>query len=207
MKTHECGATKTCNVCGQERSLSEYKSRIGRLKNGGESIWYEGKCKACMKKHAKAYRDKNLQMYRDISRKSYQRTRKASLKRKKAYYEANKDKYSHWRKQNADDNREREREKGRAWRKRNLATDAAKVRRRYAAKKNAVPAWADSKKINLIYKLSEEMTVKTGIKHHVDHIYPLKGKLVSGLHCEDNLRVITAVENVRKSNKLVDDVC
>jgi 5-methylcytosine-specific restriction endonuclease McrA len=41
----------------------------------------------------------------------------------------------------------------------------------------------------------------TGIKWHVDHIIPLKGKLVSGLHVWNNFAVIPKVENLRKGAK------
>jgi len=68
-------------------------------------------------------------------------------------------------------------------------------------KKKAIPLWADQEKIKNIYKKAANLTKKTGIRHHVDHIYPLKSKFMCGLHVETNLQILTAEENIRKGNR------
>lgn len=62
-----------------------------------------------------------------------------------------------------------------------------------AKKLNRTPVWADLDKIKKIYKECPE-------GYHVDHIIPLQGILVSGLHVEYNLQYLTAEENIKKSN-------
>lgn len=67
--------------------------------------------------------------------------------------------------------------------------------------KQATPKWADKNAILEIYKKAHELSVQTGVKYSVDHIIPLKGKLVCGLHIETNLAIITLADNKTKNNQ------
>ena len=51
------------------------------------------------------------------------------------------------------------------------------------------------------YELAALRSKMFGFSWHVDHVLPLQGKLVSGLHTPYNLQVIPWVDNVRKANK------
>lgn len=62
---------------------------------------------------------------------------------------------------------------------------------------HAQPAWADRQAINDIYLEAQQKCM------HVDHIIPLKGKTVCGLHVENNLQLLPPRENLRKRNKFV----
>lgn len=65
---------------------------------------------------------------------------------------------------------------------------------RRALKIRATPKWANLDKIKQIYKNCPE-------GYHVDHIIPLKGKNICGLHIETNLQYLPASENIKKGNK------
>lgn len=84
--------------------------------------------------------------------------------------------------------------------------NAAQASKRYAFKLNAIPAWADASAIKAIYRKVAKTTRDTGITHHVDHIIPLLGKTVCGLHVENNLQIITATENRKKGNRSWPDM-
>lgn len=73
------------------------------------------------------------------------------------------------------------------------------ARQRALCLKRMVP-WADAKAIVPIYREAQRLTRRTGIPHDVDHIIPLLGERVSGLHVESNLCVLPRMENIRKSN-------
>ena len=74
---------------------------------------------------------------------------------------------------------------------------------RRAAKLQRTPAWLTDKhrkEIAAIYKRAAQITARTGIAHHVDHILPLQGKNISGLHVPSNLQILTETENKTKGN-------
>lgn len=90
------------------------------------------------------------------------------------------------------------------WAKNNPDKLSSKQAKRRSIKLKAYPLWADLEKINKIYYESKLRTVETGISHHVDHIIPLLGKYVCGLHVENNLQILTARENLVKSNSFIN---
>ena len=107
------------------------------------------------------------------------------------------------------DNKEAYNKKNRNWRRGNekfRAYHCSRQNKRRADKLNATPKWADLKAIEGIYEMSRLLSKSWGEAYHVDHIVPLKGVTICGLHCEDNLQVITAKENLTKSNKFTQEV-
>jgi hypothetical protein len=90
------------------------------------------------------------------------------------------------------------------WQKDNLDKVNASSAKRRALKLRATPLWLTKEDLEIIesfYTLSKTIEYQTGVKHHVDHIVPLQGKNVCGLHVPWNLQVLEASENIRKSNK------
>jgi hypothetical protein len=82
-----------------------------------------------------------------------------------------------------------------------IALRRANGQRRHRELLQRTPSWADMKAIAEVYEEARRLTRETGIEHVVDHAYPLRGELVSGLHVGANLRVITWQENSAKSNR------
>ena len=91
------------------------------------------------------------------------------------------------------------------YRKKNKEKCNEAVRASALKRAKRVPNWIDADErwlIKEIYSLAVLRSKALGFSWHVDHILPLQGKLVSGLHVPFNLQVIPAVENLRKGNRL-----
>lgn len=95
-------------------------------------------------------------------------------------------------------------ESRRRWVKKNPSSISERKAKRRAAELLAMPSWSDRVAIKRIYEECKEITRQCGGKWHVDHVIPLQGKTVCGLHVPANLRVIPAEENAKKSNRLIE---
>lgn len=187
---------KTCPRCGVEKD---------------EINFYSGarKCKACciimariynladpdrfQKK--KAYRDKHKVAHAEYKRIWFQKN-KASLREKR----------SETSKQWSLENPEKRRDISRRYWKRNPAKLCAHVGRYRARVIGQTPGWANAFFIEEIYDLAQRRSLATGVLWTVDHIVPLKHNLVCGLHCEQNMNVITKTENSKKHNRWWPDM-
>jgi hypothetical protein len=108
----------------------------------------------------------------------------------------------------AKDNPEKIAAKSAKYAKANPGKINAKTARRHAAKLQRTPPWLTKEQraeIEAIYVLCAERTRVTGVPHAVDHILPLRGRTVSGLHIAANLQIITASENCSKNNRYVQE--
>jgi hypothetical protein len=92
-----------------------------------------------------------------------------------------------------------------AWKQANPAKHNALGAKRRAAKLQRTPPWADLKAIEAVYDLRAFCNSVAG-PAAVDHVVPLQGDDVSGLHVHTNLQILPAAENIAKSNRFDTDV-
>jgi hypothetical protein len=133
--------------------------------------------------------------------KTYQNNADAVKLKVKSWVERNPDRVAKTKAKYRDSNRELLREKNRLRHaeKPHLAVMNQSLRK--ARQLQATPPWADICAIERVYELAQVTSELSGVKFSVDHIVPLKHKLVCGLHVPANLRVITLVANKVKANK------
>lgn len=92
------------------------------------------------------------------------------------------------------------------WKQENKDLVNASTYKRRTAKLNRMPKWVNKDHLWLIkevYELAALRTKQFGYPWHVDHIIPLQGDLVSGLHVVENLQVIPGIENIKKANRYI----
>ena len=141
------------------------------------------------REYLRQYRIKNKERIKELSKKKYEENKEQRKEAFREYYIRT---------------RERRRELGKIHYEENKSFYLMYSKTRKATLKRACPnslSSEDFEQIKQIYLECKIITEQTGVEHHVDHIVPLRGKDVCGLHVPWNLQIITAEENLRKSNK------
>lgn len=164
-------------MCKCEKHLSLF-SPDKRTRSGVQS-----RCKECQAKVASIYRAQNPEKHRAAVTVSVQKHYSQKLLRNNLYRQANKAKVSEWKRNDRLKNRSRV-----------LADNAY----RRAATKQRTVQWTNLPKIQQLYEEAQQISMLVGEWYHVDHVIPLMGKDVCGLHVETNLQIISAIENLRK---------
>ncbi len=204
---------KKCNKCSEIKPTTEF-NKNSRIKCGLRSI-----CRICSRKELKIWQVKNPGKVKAANHrwiiKKYGSI--AAWGKTERLLKPDKDKVSckKWRETNQD--KVRAYCKTRYWAKREQALLSVKnwfiknkgrasaTRAKYnAAKLNQTPKWLSSSQINVmmnIYIDAQKWGDFCGEVFHVDHIVPLQGKFVRGLHVPWNLQVLTASENISKGNR------
>jgi hypothetical protein len=177
---------KICNGCKQSKPFHCFSVvKPGR----GDKNNLASRCKECRAK-------KNLEWHRNNL---------ARAKENRAnYYKNNKEKEVAQAKDWRESNKERHAETNKAWKKANPSMNAKNSSARKSKKLQATPNWLTAihhAQIQEMYDVAVAKTVQTGIKYHVDHIFPLQGETFSGLNVPWNLQVITEFDNISKKNR------
>ena len=142
------------------------------------------RCKGCVAKYMKAYREANKERI---------------AAQKKAWVEGNRDHVRNLEKGYAVTNAANKNAARNRWKSSNPDKDRAAKAANRADRIMRVPAWANRERIRSYYNVCGFFNEVNGYaKYHVDHIIPLNGKTVSGLHVHNNLQVILAKENLQK---------
>ena len=202
-----------CNKCNVVKPLEDFP-RQKTCKNGRRPT-----CKICMAAKTKAWRDadpsRNKASIAACKTANPDRWREKDLARTKKYVTNNPEKVSETRKayalRNSEtiiENRKRKSAENVAraldWVKKNpyraALNNVVSMNRRRARKIQATPSWADKQSVRRVYEDCAVLCASTGDKYEVDHIIPLRNKRVSGLHVANNLQIILAKENRKKSN-------
>lgn len=176
---------KLCTKCRENKPFSEFnKAKYGNF--GLRSV-----CKSCQAKEAMEYGLKNKNKIKERGKK-YRIEKAEQISVQRAIRTAkNKEKLYTYAKE---------------YRKNNPGKVNAKTAKRRQAKRKRTPPWLTKEhweQIGAFYIEAARLTKETGIPHEVDHIIPIMGKNVSGLHVPWNLQILTRSDNRKKSRKLI----
>lgn len=209
---------KTCLKCGESKPIEAFS------KNKNSNDGHLSKCKLCRKiymeeyrkanakqiaKTSKEWREKNKSKINANARKRWtndEEYRNKKTQRSKAYVQQNREKTNQYFRDWSKRNPQSKYESQRRWRQNNTDHVNHLNRLRETSVIKRTPHWLTDCDFILIkkkYELAKSKTQSTGEQWVVDHILPLRGELVSGLHVPSNLRVIKATTNARKYNKYV----
>jgi len=177
---------KTCIACKQEKPINDFYYRKA---NRGRKAHYVGTCKTCCSLRMKLWYSKpeNKKKVRAYDRKwreeNEEKCREYANVNARARYTPQK-------------RREKYLRIGRA-------VHAAYRATRRARQFNATPSWVDQDSMDAFYESARRVSECVSVQHEVDHIIPLQGKNISGLHVPENLQVLPISINRRKHNKFV----
>jgi 5-methylcytosine-specific restriction endonuclease McrA len=158
----------------------------------------KGACIECLKVEWEKANIARADYFRDYNKSE------AGQQAKRKYYEANKENVIA-RAQARPDEDKRRYKKTHKVNNPDMYKEMTSLRRRRF--RDATPKWlTDTHKmeIRLKYRLAIELSRATGERHAVDHIVPLHGENVCGLHVPWNLQVLTQKDNLLKYNRMVD---
>jgi hypothetical protein len=157
--------------------------------------------------YTRAGREKNPEVYRERELRYILENPEKVKETKANYRKRNRDKINEYEAMRRERERDQINARAREWRQNNKPKVRHWYKMRELSERRATPPWLTiehRREILAVYELAERLTRETGVTHHVDHIFPIKGKNCSGLHVPWNLRAIPAKENLRKSNKVLE---
>lgn len=174
---------QTCTRCQLHQPFANFHK--GKAYKHGYRTW----CKTCMAAYKKQYKAANRETVLEKQR-TYDAVK--NVERRGYFAKRYLSKKAHIN------------ELSRLYRQQNPHKHAAKEKKRRLAKVHRTPSWVtvdDAWMIEQAYELAALRTSMFGFVWHVDHVVPLQGKNVSGLHVPTNLQVIPAQMNYVKSNR------
>ena len=116
------------------------------------------------------------------------------------WYKNNKDKKRAYDAKRREEKRHLYRDASKRWHRAHPDRKNADTSARRKRVRQRMPPWIIPSAMKCFYEQAQRVSLCLSIAHHVDHIIPLRGKTVSGLHVPWNLQVISATKNMRKQN-------